>query len=120
MATIFASIAGFVHLYIFCVESLFWGRPSINRIFGISPETAETNRLFAFNQGFYNLFLALGAIGGVVVGLQSVVGKTLVAYALASMLLASIVLILSQPKLWRPGLIQGIPPLMGLIFLALG
>lgn len=119
MIFIFASIAGLIHLYIFCLESLLWGRPKTNRVFGMSPETASQNRLLAFNQGFYNLFLALAAIAGLVIGLHSSVGRTLVVYSQASMLLAAMVLIFSNKKLLRPALIQGIPPLLGLVFLAL-
>lgn len=119
MSIFFAALAGVIHLYIFCLESLLWGRPKTNRVFGMSPEGAEHNRLFAFNQGFYNLFLAAAAIGGLFVGVDDPVGKTLVAYALASMLLAALVLIFSNRKLLRAALIQGAPPLAGLVFLAL-
>jgi putative membrane protein len=119
MTLIFASVAGLIHFYIFVMESLLWGRPKINRVFGVSPETAEHNRIFAFNQGFYNLFLALAAAVGLIVGLDSEVGKTLVVYSLASMLMASLVLLFSNKKLLRPALIQGIPPLLGLLFWAL-
>jgi putative membrane protein len=82
------------------------------------PETAEHCRLLAFNQGFYNLFLATATIGGLSVGLENSIGKTLVAYSLTSMLLAAVVLIFSNRKLIRPALIQGVPPLLGLISLA--
>jgi putative membrane protein len=85
----------------------------------MSLETAEQNRLFAFNQGFYNLFLALGATAGLIIGIDSSIGITLVAYSLASMLAASFVLIFSNKKLIRPALVQGIPPLLGLIFMTL-
>jgi putative membrane protein len=119
MALFFAALAGIIHLYIFCLESLLWGRAKTNRVFGISSEIAEHTRLFAFNQGFYNLFLAVAAMGGLVFGADTVVGKTLMAYALTSMLLAALVLIFSNRKLVRPALIQGLAPLLALFFLAL-
>lgn len=117
MAEICAAVAGVIHLYIFSLESLFWGRPKTNRVFGLSAEKAEQNRLLAFNQGFYNLFLGVGAFGGVAFGLDSVVGKTLAEYSLLSMLAAAIVLIFSNRKLLRAALVQGLPALMGLVFL---
>ncbi len=119
MTVFFTVLAGIIHFYIFCLESLLWGRPKTNRTFGMSAETAEQNRLFAFNQGFYNLFLGIGAVAGVVVGLDNGIGKTLVVYSLVCMLLAAVVLIFSNRKLLRPALIQGLPPLLGLIFLVL-
>jgi putative membrane protein len=117
ITVIFASIAALIHVYIFGLESLMWGRPKTNRTFGMTPEAAESNRLFAFNQGFYNLFLAIAAISGLVIGINVPMGKTLVMYSLASMVGAALVLIYSNPKLKRPALIQGVPPLLGLIFL---
>lgn len=101
------------------MESILWGSAKTNRTFRVSPEVAEHNRLFAFNQGFYNLFLAMAAIGGLTVGLEDIVGRTLVMYSLLSMLMAALVLIYSQPKLLRAALIQGVPPLLGLAGLLL-
>jgi putative membrane protein len=119
MAVFFVAIAALIHLYIFVLESLLWGKPKTNRAFGMQPDMAEANRLFAFNQGFYNLFLAVAAISGLVMGLDTIAGSTLAAYSLLSMMLAAVVLIFSNPKLLRPALIQGLPPLLGLAFLAL-
>ena len=121
MALIFVGFAGAIHLYIFLMESFLWGRQRINKVFGVSPAQAEQNRLFAFNQGFYNLFLAIAAFLGVVLVLkdQSTVGSTLMIYSSASMLGAAVVLFFSERKLIRAALIQGLPPALGLIFLAL-
>lgn len=116
---VLAALAAIIHLYIFCLESLLWGRPKTNRVFGMSRNVAEHNRLFAFNQGFYNLFLAVAVIAGLVIGLEEAVGQTLAAYSLGSMVLAAVVLIFSNRKLWRAALIQGLPPMLGLIFLVI-
>lgn len=117
MLTFLTSAAAFIHLYIFILESLRWGRPRTNRIFRVSAQTAEHNRLFAFNQGFYNLFLAAASISGLIYGVDSTVGQTLIAYSLGSMLMASLVLIFSNRNLLRPALIQGLPPFLGLLSL---
>jgi putative membrane protein len=122
MEKIFFAIAGLIHLYIFVMESFLWGRPRINKAFGMSAEVMTKNRLFAFNQGFYNLFLALGAFAGIGLGMAGYasVGLTLEVYAGLSMVGASLVLLYSQPKLAVPAFIQGCPPLLGLIVLAIG
>ena len=121
MAQVFIAIAGAIHIYIFVMESVLWGKPKTNRIFGLSPQLAEQNRVFAFNQGYYNLFLAIGAILGVAFSFAGhpTVGLTLMLCSSASMIGASLALLYSQPKLKRPALIQGLPPMLGLIFLGI-
>lgn len=114
---IFIGLAALIHVYIFIMESLLWGRPRINKIFGMSAAQAEHNRLFAFNQGFYNLFLAIAAALGIwlTMDLAPFVGAALMAYAALSMVGASLVLLYSNKKLFRASLIQGLPPLIALI-----
>ena len=90
-----AVLAGLIHVYIFFLESVIWTSPQARRIFGIASETeAVATRSLAFNQGFYNLFLAIGAILGVVLVLagNTVSGWTLVVFSTASMLGAAVIL----------------------------
>lgn len=116
LSSVFALIAGLIHIYIFLMESILWGKPRINKVFGMTSEQAENNRLFAFNQGFYNLFLALGAIFGsiMVINNSSPTAVTLMVFSCACMFGAACVLFFSAKKLLRPALIQGIPPLIAL------
>jgi putative membrane protein len=75
----------------------------------------------AFNQGFYNLFLALGVGLGLVLhltGTAAPAGIALVLFALASMLLAALVLLASNPRMVRPALIQGAAPALAIASLA--
>ena len=58
-ALVFAGLAGLLHVYIFTMESLTWTSKRTRAAFGTTPEEAETTKLLAFNQGFYNLFLAI-------------------------------------------------------------
>jgi putative membrane protein len=113
-----AGLAGATHVLFFLLESILWGRPATNRIFGQTPEKAEITRLLAFNQGFYNLFLAIGVFIGIVIGNRGMpaIGSAITAFGCATMLGAALVLIGSSRKLWRGALIQGLPPL---VFLAL-
>lgn len=119
LAYLFTVLAAFIHFYIFAVESLLWGRPGTNKIFRVTPEQAEQNRLFAFNQGFYNLFLGMAAAGGALLCINGsiTIGFTLMTYATLSMLGAAVVLVFSESRLLRAAFIQGLFPLLALICL---
>ena len=123
IGSIFILIAALIHLLIFFLESVLWSRPDVWRRFGLkTQEEADTVRPMAFNQGFYNVFLAIGtAVGLLMLTYPAVVtaGLGVVLFALLSMLLASIVLITSNPRLLRAALIQGLAPLVGVVFLIL-
>ncbi len=116
---LFASLAALLHLLFFMMESLWWGRPAVRWIFRTTPEEAETTRFLAFNQGFYNLFLALGVIAGLWFALSGheTPGFTLIAFNCASMVGAAFVLATGGKSRWRGALIQGLPPLLALIAL---
>lgn len=117
MALFFTVLAGVIHVYIFVLESILWGSPKVNKIFNTSSELAQANRLFAFNQGFYNLFLAFTALIGVGFYLfaDQKIGMTLIISANASILGAAIVLLSSIKKLVRAVFIQGLAPLLALL-----
>jgi len=113
---IFALIAGFGHVGVFLMESMLFRRPSVQRLL-LGREGADPGvYLWAFNQGFYNLFVALGAIGGVITYHVSsdVVGETLTLYACGFMAAAGVVLFVSDRRLWRGALGQSVPPLIAL------
>jgi len=117
VAQIFAVLAGLFHIVVFVMESLLFRRPQIYRRFLVRPEHVPVVGLWAINQGVYNLFLAAGALIGVVVlhvG-NATVGRTLVLYACACMVVAGIVLFGSERRLWRSALMQAIPPLLVLL-----
>lgn len=120
---VFAVLAGLVHAYIFFLESVAWTSPRVRRIFNISSEAeAQATRSLAFNQGFYNLFLAIGAILGVVMVLagNGATGWTLVVFSCASMLGAAVVLVGTGRKYLRSASMQGAFPLLALLFAFVG
>jgi putative membrane protein len=123
LGVIFAAVAALIHLAIFVLESVIWSRPSTWKRFGVrSQEDAEVLRPMAYNQGFYNVFLALGAgVGILMIGSESVRqgGIALTIFSLLSMVLASIVLVSSNPRLARAAMFQGLAPLLGIVFLVL-
>ncbi len=120
---LFAFIAAALHVYIFTMESLTWTRPATWKRFSVASQAdAETTRPLAYNQGFYNLFLAIGAIIGVACvalgpsgSAQAVVGWTLVFSCCGSMLLAAAVLALSGKKYLRAAATQGATPLLAVV-----
>lgn len=122
--SVFAVVAALIHVYIFALESLLWGRPSTRRTFGVRDERdAEVLRPMAYNQGFYNLFLAIGALVGIVLfaaALRADAGLALALFALGCMLLAALVLVTSNRRMLRAALVQGVAPALGILFLVLG
>ena len=119
---VFTALAVLVHVYIFTMESLTWTSARTRATFGTTAEEAETTKLLAFNQGFYNLFLAIVTglgIPPVVMG-DTAVGVALVFAGVGSMAAAAVVLRLSAPDKARAALIQGTFPVIAIVLLVLG
>jgi len=108
-----ALLPALLHVYIFWIETWGFGSASSKKAFGVADDQVETVRPWAFNQGWYNLFLSLAIFVGLVFG--GAVGGTLILYALASMIAAAVVLVLSNPSKARSAAIQGVPALLGLV-----
>jgi len=119
---IFAILAALLHVYIFVMESLTWTSPRTRATFGTTPETAETTKELAFNQGFYNLFIAIvTAIGAVFIATGcTAVGVALVLAGVGSMFAAAVVLLASSPDKARSAVIQGLFPLIAIVLVVAG
>ncbi len=120
---VLAIVAALIHVYIFFMESIAWEGPRARATFG--PADAEELRLtkpLAYNQGFYNLFLALVTIiGTVFVFAGSLeVGAALVFAGTGSMLTAALVLLLSSREHRGAALKQGAVPFLAVVVLAIG
>ncbi|MBO3731655.1 DUF1304 domain-containing protein [Glycomyces niveus] len=115
---ILAALAGLVHVYIWVMESLRFTDPTVHRgLFRTPTEHVETVRSWAYNQGWYNLFLAIGALLGVaVVRAEHTVGMTLIWFACGSMLGAALVLVLKDRSMASAALKQGLLPALALVF----
>lgn len=116
-----AALAAAFHVFIFVLESLRWTEPETRRIFGVASEAdAETTKPLAFNQGFYNLFLAIATLLGIVLVLSGLatVGLTLVFTGTAMMLAAALVLVLSNPRMAKSAAMQGGLPLLAIVVTA--
>lgn len=119
---VLAGLAALLHVYIFFMESIAWTSPRVRATFGIGEAEALATKEMAFNQGFYNLFLAIVTAAGIVgfaLG-QVGIGAALVFAGAGSMAAAALVLLLSSPDKRKAALTQGTLPLLGVIALAVG
>jgi putative membrane protein len=117
---IFAGLAALLHVYIWVMESLTWTSARTRATFGISQEEAVATKELAFNQGFYNLFLAIVTFTGIVIGGTGRygIGLALIFVGTGSMLAAAAVLLLSSPDKARAAITQGTLPLIAIVLLA--
>ncbi|WP_048469802.1 DUF1304 domain-containing protein [Mycolicibacterium chlorophenolicum] len=119
VSLIVAALAALLHVYIFVMESFTWTAPRTRAVFGTTEEEAQTTRLLAFNQGFYNLFLAIVTGAGIVataLGAHAV-GAALLYAGLGSMLAAAVVLLAAARDKARAAVIQGTLPLIAIVLL---
>jgi putative membrane protein len=123
LATVFAALAALLHVYVFVMESVQWAQPKIWKRFGVADQAAaDATKPMAYNQGFYNLFLAIGVVIGLVLlfaGQDAApvrsAGLALVLFSLGSMVAAALVLLTTGTRYLRPALIQGTLPLIGFV-----
>jgi putative membrane protein len=119
-----AALAALIHVWFFVLESLWFERPNVAGRFGLrTSEQVEAVRPMAFNQGFYNLFLAIGIAGGLllVAGGNAASGRPIVLFSCACMVGAGIVLVASNRRFASAATLQAVPPLVAIVAtLALG
>ena len=113
-----AVVAALIHVWFFLMESVWFMQPRVYERFGLATaEQAAIVRSFAYNQGFYNLFLAVGA--GIGLALAATgnpgAGAILVAFACGSMVAAGVVLFLHNPRFLRAAAIQVGPALVAVV-----
>jgi putative membrane protein len=119
---VFAALAALLHVYIFVIESLTWTSLRTRATFGTTAAEAETTKALAFNQGFYNLFLAVVTgvgIAAVALG-HTGIGAALVFAGVGSMAAAAVVLVASARDKARAAAMQGTFPAIAIALLLLG
>ena len=122
IGSILIFLAAVFHVYVFILESIAWRSPKTWKAFGLpNQEHADIIRPMAFNQGFYNLFLALGAgVGLALFSINSTIAFTLMLFSALCMVGAGAVLFFSIKTSRRAAIIQAGPPLFGVLFVLLG
>jgi len=119
VALVLAGVAALLHVYIFWLEALAFDTAG-RKAFGVSAADAAVMKPWAYNQGFYNLFLAIGTgVGVALAGTNRDASVALVVLGVGSMLAAALVLITSDPSKARGAVIQGTCPALALLSLAL-
>lgn len=116
----FFSLAGLIHIFFFVLESFLLQKTDGYRLMKINPSDHAAIKPWAFNQGFYNLFLAVGIFVGLYFVLKTQIQLAGVVTSLfgLGMIGAGIVLFFSAPKLRKGAYLQIMPPLLGFAFLA--
>jgi putative membrane protein len=118
IASLAAIVAAAFHVLFFILESVTFSQPSVAARFGLTtPEQIAAVRPMAFNQGFYNLFLAIGIAGGLaLVAAGSIdAGRAVVLFACACMAGAGLVLLSTNRRFIRSAAIQAAPPLVAIV-----
>lgn len=116
-ALVLAALAAVLHVVIFLMEAVLFPRPEVHARFLTRAEDVAAVRPWALNQGFYNLFLAVVAVVGVVVAAAGShdVGLALVLASCGSMLAAALVLVATDRRMVRAALTQGVVPLLAVV-----
>jgi putative membrane protein len=122
IGSILIFLATVFHLYVFKLETLTWRTPKTWKAFGIpSQDHADIIAPMAYNQGFYNLFLALGAgTGLVMLAVNTTIALTLILASSLSMVGAGTVLFFSVKRSRPAAMIQAGPALLGVLALIVG
>ena len=108
-----AFLAAALHVFIFYIESFAWTTRALS-VFVMDRESAEATKEMAFNQGFYNFFLAIEAFAGVAIYYLASrpVGLTLALFGTGSMLAAALLLFVTSPDKRSAAIKQGFLPLI--------
>lgn len=119
LAAVFAALAALLHVYFWVLESVTFTTKG-RQVFGVPAEDVDAVKAWALNQGYYNLFLAIGALVGAALTLCSgcEAGLALLWFTMATMLGAALVLIATDRKLLKGALVQGTFPAIALVLLA--
>lgn len=101
-------VVAVLHLWFMVLESFLWTRPLGLKTFRNTPQSAEATKVLAFNQGFYNGFLAVGLIWGQCTG-----NVVMANFFLGCVVVAGIVGALSVSK--KIFVVQALPAVAALI-----
>ncbi len=118
VALVLAGLAAALHVYIWTMESITWREPATWKRFGLESQAdADTTAALAFNQGYYNLFLAVVTIVGIVLVAveRTDPGWALVLAACGSMAAAALVLLSTGREYTRGAVTQGTIPVLAVV-----
>jgi len=118
VSLVLAGLAALLHVGFFVMETVLYRRPAVHRRFGVRTEAeVEATAFGMYNQGFYNLFLGLGTLVGVIGTFADwePQGPTLVVFGCLFMIGAAVVLVAGRPAMARAAAMQGVLPALALL-----
>lgn len=115
--SVLALLAAVLHVFIFYLEVFAWEQPLARKIFGAQDsKELEITRFYAYNQGVYNLALAIIAcVGAFILPIYPMAGLPLVLAGCGSMLLAALALGLKSSRHRAAAIKQGTLPALAVI-----
>lgn len=119
-SAVFTLLAAALHVFIWYVEVFAWRKPLARKIFGPqAPDELAVTSFYAYNQGMYNLALAVVACVGAVMVLTTpslaAVGYALSLAGCGSMLFAALSLGIASAKHRLAAVKQGLLPLLSVV-----
>ena len=121
ITSIFILITSLLHIVFFKIESIDFMKLETLQRFSLTAEKAEVVKVWAYNQGFYNLFIAFGLLYGIYLLYRDDLNKAkpLLSTLLLIIVGAGIVLATSADGKIIAASIQAIPALIAFILLNL-
>lgn len=112
---ILIALVAIEHFYFLYLEMFLWTDPKGMKVFGTTPEEAETSKVLAANQGLYNGFLATGLLWGLIHP-TSETGAQIQVFFLLCVLVAGIYGGMTAKRAIL--VVQGLPALLALLAIA--
>ncbi len=109
-------LVALLHIWFLILEMFLWTKPLGLRTFKQTPESAQSSKTLAANQGLYNGFLAAGLLWGLLLGNED--GYGVKVFFLGCVVVAGLYggLTVSRRVLW----IQALPAAIGVLLLCFG
>ncbi|MBM7832836.1 putative membrane protein [Agromyces cerinus] len=106
VAKILAVLEGLTLIAVGVLESSFYRNPAFHSIFLIEPDEYDAVQLWVVNVGWYNIFMGLGVIVGVILASTGRVqaGRAIVLFVSVLHVLLGITLLITEPLLWTNAL----------------
>jgi putative membrane protein len=113
---VFVLLAAVTHIVVGTLERFFYHRPAVRVFLTTSPADAPEVTLWRSGVAVYNILLGLGLIAGFIAlhtG-DTTVGRTLIVYLCAFLVVSGVLFYVSFPRLWRGAVGQALAPAVAL------